>query len=560
MKWNCILLACLSIAHSGYTQKQIVESPPWQPDLGNGYYRNPVIFADYSDPDVCRVGKDYYLVASSFDAVPGLPILHSRDLVNWTIIGHALPRLTPEDRYTQTQHGNGVWAPAIRFHRDSFYLYYPDPDIGIYLVKARQPQGPWTKPVLVLKGKGLIDPCPFWDDDGKAYLIHAFAGSRSGIKSILVIHQMNHEGTRVLDHGVIVYDGHGIDPTIEGPKLYKRNGYYYIFAPAGGVPNGYQLVLRATHIYGPYERKIVLHQGNTEINGPHQGAWITTPDGAQDWFIHFRDMGPYGRVIYLEPMQWQHDWPVIGVDQNGDDVGEPVETYTKPAVGTPQTIQVPQTSDAFLQHHLGLQWQWQANPEPTWYYLKNTGGLRLYALPSGMPIHNLWDLPQVLMQKFPAPRFQATMRCHFYPLKNGDQGGLIVMGTSYAHLSLQQHADGIHLIYAICTHADQGNTEQIQEDYLLRDSTVWLRVRVDSPAICTFSYSLDGKNFISMQKTFLAQPGKWIGAKLGVYCRSNIQSNDAGYLDIDGFQIDPVNASTVVQRKPLKRVLPAKKR
>ena len=198
-------------------------SQVWISDQGNGTYKNPVIHADYSDPDVVRVGNDFYMTASSFDAVPGLPILHSKDLVNWTIIGHALKQQIPVEHFSKTQHGNGVWAPAIRYHKNEFYIYYPDPDFGIYVTKAKDIKGPWSEPVMVEAGKGLIDPCPLWDDDGKIYLVHAYAGSRAGIKSVIVVKQLNEDGTKVIDQGRIVYDGHEQDPTIEGPKFYKRN-------------------------------------------------------------------------------------------------------------------------------------------------------------------------------------------------------------------------------------------------------------------------------------------------------------------------------------------------
>jgi beta-xylosidase len=352
-------------------------SKVWTPDLGNGQYKNPVIYADYSDPDVCRKGDNYYLVSSSFDAVPGLPILHSNDLVNWTIIGHALLRQPPFDHFSKPQHGNGAWAPAIRYHNNEFYIYYPDPDFGIYLVKAEDPAGPWSEPILVQTGKGLIDPCPLWDDDGKVYLVHAYAGSRAGIKSILTINRLNEEGTKFLDDGVLVYDGHGIDPTVEGPKIYKKNGYYYIFAPAGGVSNGWQLVLRSKNIYGPYERRVVMAQGKTTINGPHQGAWIETPQG-NSWFIHFSEKGAYGRIVYLEPMKWADDWPVMGIDHSGKGIGEPVYAYKKPD-GKAYPAATPQTSDEFNNNKLGLQWQWQANPEATWLFTSGLGYLRLYA-------------------------------------------------------------------------------------------------------------------------------------------------------------------------------------
>ncbi len=325
------LAICSSQSGRAQTGARVLSSP-WVPDSVGDTYRNPVIFADYSDPDVCRRGDDFYLVSSSFNQVPGLPILESKDLVNWKIIGHALLRLPPYDHYDSVRPGDGVWAPAIRFHDHKFYVYYPDPDFGIYLVTAKNAAGPWSDPLLVQAGKGLEDPCPFWDDNGEAYLIHAYAGSRAGIKSVLVLNRMSTDGTKLLDDGVIVYDGHGIDPTIEGPKLYKRKGYYYIFAPAGGVTNGWQIVLRSKHIYGPYERRVVLHQGRTNINGPHQGAWIETA-GGQSWFIHFQDRGAYGRVDLLEPMKWKNGWPLIGSVVNSDSVGEPVFHFTKPDVG-----------------------------------------------------------------------------------------------------------------------------------------------------------------------------------------------------------------------------------
>src|ERR1700730_1909018 len=251
-----VILAAFIFTATAQTKNYV--SKVWVADNGNGTYKNPIINADYSDPDAIRVGGDFYLVASSFENIPGLPILHSKDLVNWTIIGHALKQQLPFDHFSLPRHGEGVWAPSIRYHNNEFYIYYPDPDFGIYLSKAKKITGPWSEPLLVQAGKGLIDPCPLWDADGKVYLVHAFAGSRAGFKSVIAVKRLNSDGTKVLDDGVLVYDGHETDPTIEGPKFYKRNGYYYIFAPAGGVSAGWQLVLRARNVYGPYERKIVM--------------------------------------------------------------------------------------------------------------------------------------------------------------------------------------------------------------------------------------------------------------------------------------------------------------
>jgi beta-xylosidase len=514
-------------------------SKTWVPDLGNGKYKNPVIDADYSDPDAIRVGDTFYLVSSSFDAVPGLPILQSKDLVNWTIIGHALKRQPPFDHFAKTQHGNGVWAPSIRFHNNEFYIYYPDPDFGIYLTKAKNPAGPWTAPVLVEGGKGLIDPCPLWDDDGKVYLAHAYAGSRAGIKSIIVVKKMNEAGDKVIDEGKLVYDGHELDPTIEGPKFYKRNGFYYIFAPGGGVSTGWQTVLRSKSIYGPYERKVVMDEGKSKINGPHQGAWVTTPKG-DDWFLHFQDKGAYGRVVHLQPMKWVNDWPVIGVDSDGNGIGEPVLTYQKPITLPQLKMITPLESDEFNGNDLGLQWQWQANPIATWSFLNPTKGtLRLYSAKIPDSAKNLWEVPNVLMQKFPTEVFTATTKLSFTPntkIEN-EKAGLVVMGLSYASISLKSKKDGIYVVYSLCKNAEKGKAENEQILSKLSGKEIYLRASVNKGAVCQFSYSTDGINFTDVKDSFIAEPGKWIGAKLGLFCVRDQQINDSGYLDVDWFRV-----------------------
>ena len=159
-----VVLAALS-AHAQY------RSQVWSPDNGDGTFTNPVINADYSDPDVCvgASGEDFYLTASSFNCIPGLPILHSKDLVNWEIINYAIDALPPLERYNIPQHGNGVWAPSIRYneHNQTYYIYWGDPDLGVFVVTAKDPAGKWTEPKCIIEGKGMIDTTPLWDDDGR---------------------------------------------------------------------------------------------------------------------------------------------------------------------------------------------------------------------------------------------------------------------------------------------------------------------------------------------------------------------------------------------------------
>jgi beta-xylosidase len=516
-------------------------SQVWVADNGDGTYKNPILHADYSDPDAIRVGDDFYMVSSSFEDMPGLPILHSKDLVNWTVLAYALPRQPPYDHFSLPRHGEGVWAPSLRYHNGEFYLYYPDPDFGIYLIKAKNAAGPWSEPLLVQAGKGLIDPCPLWDDDGQVYLVHAYAGSRAGIKSVLAVRRLNKEGAKTLDDGVLVYDGHELDPTIEGPKFYKRNGYYYIFAPAGGVPTGWQLVLRSKNIYGPYERKVVMDQGNSPTNGPHQGAWVTTQKG-EDWFLHFQDLDAYGRVVHLQPMTWKNDWPVIGKDGDGDGKGTPVLRYKKPDVGKTYAIQTPAESDEFNGTSLGLQWQWMANLQASWYFANAAQGqLRLYSFRMPDSARNLWDAPNVLLQKFPAEIFTITTKLSFHPNQKlaDEKAGLTIMGLSYASLSIKNGKEGNNLVFAVCNDAAKGRPEKETIITRLDTGTVFLRVVVQSGAQCTFSYSLDGRNFTVAGTSFKAEPGRWIGAKAGLFCTRQTQTNDAGWVDVDWFRITP---------------------
>ncbi len=540
--WRVIAVLMLLFPIWLYAQSSGTVSKVWVADNGNGSYKNPILHADYSDPDAIRVGNDYYMTASSFEDVPGLPILHSKDLVNWSLIGHALQRQIPIDHFSIPRHGEGVWAPSMRYHNGEFFIYYPDPDFGIYLTKAKHPAGPWSEPILVESGKGLIDPCPLWDENGNTYLVHAYAGSRAGIKSIIVVKQLNKEGTKVVDAGKLVYDGHELDPTIEGPKFYKRNGYYYIFAPAGGVATGWQLVLRSKNVYGPYERKVVMDQGSTSINGPHQGAWVTTQTG-EDWFLHFQDKEAYGRVVHLQPMTWNANWPVIGVDSDGDGKGEPVLVYKKPNVGKSFPLSTPPDSDEFNNNHLGLQWQWMGNHKATWAFINpNKGTLRLFSskLPDGAT--NLWEAGNILLQKFPAEEFEITTKMAFKPNPKleDEKAGLIIMGLSYAGLALKSKKDGNYLVYLHGHDAGKGKAETERQIIKWETNEIYLRVSVTTDAKCWFSYSLDGNNFSDIGEAFVAEVGRWKGAKAGLFCIRQSQTNDAGYADFDWFRVQPI--------------------
>ncbi|MBJ7414337.1 MAG: glycoside hydrolase 43 family protein [Niveispirillum sp.] len=552
----------------------------WYADQGDGTYINPVLNGDYSDPDVVRVGDDYYLTASSFTNVPGLPILHSKDLVNWTLIGHALSRLVPDAHHAVSRRGGGVWAPAIRYHAGRFMIYYPDPDFGIFLVTATDPRGPWSQPSLVDDTRGAIDPAPFWDDDGQGWLVHAYAASRAGVekKNQIILKRLSPDGTRTLDDGITIIDGdempkvatsQGLMPwfTTEGPKLYKRGGYYYVFAPSGSVKGGWQGVFRARKITGPYEGRSVMDQGDTPFNGPHQGAWVETGKG-QDWFLHFQDTDSYGRRVLLQPMSWGSDgWPIIGEKQNGQPFGQPVIRHTKPAL-PPQPRAVPPMDDDFADgYHLG--WQWSANPAVDWVDRSVKGKLRLKSASSSA---NLWEAGNLLTQKLPGLRFSVTTQLSLHPNQPGERAGLLVLGYDYAWIGLENTADGIRLVQVTRSNADHGGHEgkaQVSADRVLTapvgiTGPVYVRARFEPVTVAEpvpsfphfwpsmlrstharvqFSYSLDGQYFTPIGPTFQTLPGRWVGTQIGLFAQAAsgnpaYSATRVGYAEFNQFLID----------------------
>ena len=538
---------CLLLALNPFWVDAQYKSEVWSPDNGDGTYTNPVLFADYSDPDVCAVGEDYYLTASSFNCVPGLPILHSRDLVNWEIVGHALQELEPKELFDRSQHGKGVWAPSIRHHNDSLYIYWGDPDQGIFMVKGpasekgKVKSEEWSAPICVIAGKGMIDPCPLWDKDGRCYLVNAWANSRAGFNSVLSVRELSADGTKAISQPRIVFDGGQENHTTEGPKFYKREGWYWILCPAGGVAMGWQLAMRSKSPYGPYEWRRVMWQGKTDINGPHQGAWVHTAFG-EDWFLHFNDQGAYGRVVYLQPVDWSSGWPSMGNN------GEPYTRYKKPKANSKQLIVNPQESDEFTDG-LGLQWQWHANYHQFYGQPTADGTYRLYTMDLPTEFRSLWDVPNLLLQKPTAPCFTATAKVRFAAKEDGQYGGLVMMGRDYSALVVCREGDEFQLQRHTCVGADEGQSEEQQTITTLQPSSrdtipyapaiyldLYLRLSVKD-GIVDFSYSSDNKRFMAAGEPFQMREGKWIGAKFGFVAECCDRIASRGWLDIDWIRI-----------------------
>ena len=547
MKKKILLAAmCLPLSVSAQYVSKV-----WSPDNGDGTYKNPVINADYSDPDVCvgASGEDYYLTASSFQCVPGLPILHSKDLVNWELINYALGNLYEGNdeltsHFNTPRHGCGVWAPSLRYHDGWYYIYWGDPDFGVYMVKTQDPAGRWGKPVCIIKGTGYIDTTPLWDDDGRCYLVNGWANSRSKFASVLTVREMSPDGTKPIGEPVIVFDGNGNENrTCEGPKFYKRDGWYWIMCPAGGVPTGFQLAMRSKSPYGPYEHKIVLAQGKTNINGPHQGGWIHTKYG-EDWFLHFQDKEAYGRVVHLNPVDWSSGWPVMGKK------GEPVTIYKKPKSAS-DIIVNPVESDEFNAPTLGKQWQWEANYDEKFGTATAFGTYRIYTYKLSENWKNFWEVPNMLLQKTPADAFTVTTKIRFTSKADGQMGGLIMMGLNYSALVVKRIGKEFQLLQLTCKDADKGQAQTEQLIATLKptaeDKTdykpgihedIFLRLHVDN-SMLKFSYSLDGKKFKDCGEEFKMREGKWIGAKFGYVSVETNANADRGWIDADWIRVTP---------------------
>jgi len=503
-------------------------------------YQNPILFADYSDPDVIRVGDRYYMTASSFHFSPGLPLLESRDLVHWKLIGHALPRLSFDPKYDLPgplgfsdgserarffaemghRYSSGVWAPSIRHHQGRFYIYFPTPTEGIFMVSAQKPEGPWTAPVAVMAEPRLEDPCPFWDDDGQAYLVHGRVGAGP-----LVLHRMSADGTKVLDAGKTIVEDPANLPVLEGPKLLKRNGWYYIFAPYGGVEKGPQAVLRSKNIWGPYEHRTVLAQGNTGVQAPHQGGYVETPKG-QGWFLHFNSTGAYGRIVHLQPVRWQDDWPVIGDPIAGSPgTGQPVMTHAMPDVGRAWPPVSIQASDEFDAEKLGVQWEWNHNPLDSSWKLRD-GVLQLTATRATDFVLARNTLTQILQ----GPATTITTRMLVGNLRNGQRAGLAVLQVQPNWIAVVQVNGERHITWSSAGAQIEGP--------LVPLASVQLRMKIADERV-SYEYSLDeGRDFIPFGTPVKLRFSWWKGARPALFSFT-ILDGDPGIADFDWMHVEP---------------------
>jgi len=496
-------------------------------DQGDGTYKNPILNGDYSDPDVIRVGSDYYLITSTFHLSPGITVLHSKDLVNWTIIGHAINDLAEFDSaYSADQMGeysHGVWAPAIRYHDGKFWVYVFDPVFGLFMTTATNPAGPWEPVHQVFKGRNYDDCCPFWDDDGQMYLTGArFPDWQPGVRMYdIYLWKLSSDGKSFVDDGTIIHKGESSEAT----KVYKINGWYYIFyCENSGDIHRSQMAMRSKNIYGPYEYKRLCQERGTPYNAA-QGGLVQTEKG--DWYFlhHFDDStNPLGRTLALNPVTWINEWPIIGRVE-ADGVGSAVFEGKKPVAGFP--IARPQTNDEFNSDQLEKMWEWNHSPRnDKWSLTERKGYLRLYASKAANS-GGFFQASNTLLQRVMGSEYGNIVTCmDVKGMTDGQINGLCIVANNLGLLKVVQKNNERFIQTTI-----GGKTTNFEP---IRSNKVWLKA-VSENNVYQFYFSPDGKHFNPVGEKFEVKDWcNWRGVEIGLFCWNN--ETPTGYGDVDWFR------------------------
>jgi beta-xylosidase len=485
-------------------------------DNGNGTYTNPVIAADFPDPDVIKVADSYYMVTTTMFVFPGVTVLKSHDLVNWEYCSNAVPRFDFSPCYNLDnchRYGHGQWATSLKYNNGKFYLLFITLDEGGFICSADKAEGPWKIQKLP---KGFYDPGLFFDEDGRIYVAHGY--------SKISITELDKNFAPVSNDS-LVYTGN-IRNGLEGTHVYKINGYYYLYCTYGGL-DGIQVALRSKNIYGPYEQKVVISDTTKGINfGIHQGALIETQTG-EWWTILFVDSGPLGRFPSLQPVTWTDGWPMVGVN------GKAVTTYKKPNVGKTYPVTDLPTSDEFNTPTLGMQWGWNHNPDSTkWSLTQRPGYLRISTV---KVVSTLREAQNMLTQR-PFAAYnqaiptQAITKIETNHMMDGDVAGLAIFQDPYAFIGVKKEAGKIYIVMV--------NNGKTIDSVATTQSSIYLRsIASNKSSQASFAYSFDNKDFKSLgdELTMRFSLKIFTGNKFGLF--NYATQKTGGYVDFDWFKM-----------------------
>jgi beta-xylosidase len=488
-------------------------------DCGDGTYQNPVLPSDYSDIDCIRVGADYYAISSTFQFSPGMVILHSRDLVNWTIQGHAVADLTqigPElnwDRMNRA--GKGIWAGSIRYHEGKFWIYFGTPDEGYFMTTAKDINGPWEPLHALRREAGWDDCCPFWDDDGQGY----FVGSNFRDSYKIHLWKLTPDGRDLVaesDH--VIYQSRGS----EANKLYKINGVYYHFFSEVHPEGRVIMMQRARSMAGPWEEKQQLKHADRDAMEPNQGGFVDAPDGAWYFFTHHGRGSWEGRADSLLPVTWRDGWPIVG-EIGADGIGSMVWSGKKPVAGTP--VLTPQSSDEFNESVLPPQWEWNYQPRADkWSLTERPGWLRLHAF---RPLEgNLMKAGNTLTQRcFRTSTNEVVVELDLSGMADGQQAGVCHFAKTYSALGVIQDGASRRLINI--------NNGTVTTGATISGNLLWLRSVWGLDGKSEYSFSLDGRAFTGFGTPYQLAWGNYRGDRIGLY--SFNPKADEGWVDADYF-------------------------
>jgi beta-xylosidase len=490
-------------------------------DQGDGTYRNPVLPADYSDLDCIRVGADYYAISSTFQYSPGVVILRSRDLVNWSILGHVVTDLTqigPELNWDRmNRYGRGVWAGAIRHHAGKFWVYFGTPDEGYFMSTATDPAGPWTPLHAVLPEAGWDDCCPFWDDDGRGWLVGTHF--RDGYKTWLF--QLSEDGTRVIPQSrVLLLEGE----RREASKLYKINGtYYHFFSEWKPGVGRYVMMQRAKAITGPYTEKRQLAGAQRDVMEPNQGGLVQAENGSWYFLTHHGTGAWEGRAASLLPVTWVDGWPLIG-EVGSDGLGHFVWSGKNPVPETPAVT--PQSSDDFSAPTLSPHWEWNYQPRADrWSLVERPGFLRLHAFPP-LKSDDLLTAGNTLTQRAVRSRDSVvTVSLDLSGMADGQAAGLTHFSRDYSAIGVRQVA-GVRSL-------EQRSPGKTIAGPSISSDRIWLRSTWGLDGLSRYSFSEDGITFIPFGEPYALAWANYRGDRLGLYSYNN--QAEAGHVDVDWF-------------------------
>jgi len=523
-------------------------------DQGNGTYNNPLLPGDFSDPDIIRVGKDYYFITSTFQLSPGLTILHSKDLVNWSIIGSAVSDITQmRPKYNwdvMDGYGRCIWAPCITFNPKTklFYIHWGTPEDGYFVVSARHPRGPWSSVTEVLKadgssfGKGWDDCGVLWDNDGQGYFIGAnFANNYK-----CTLFKLSADGTKMTDKGIVVHEGndrYGKKFSPEANKIFKKDGYYYFYHNEVADRTRKAAIMRSKYIYGvredgtpgTFDSPGIYEHGVNFVEGyrePNQGNLIDTPDG-KNWYF-FTQQGNTqmdGRPVNLIPVVWKNGWPVPTNDEDGDGVGRMEHSGMK--MHLKSSPRKPQTSDEFSGKKLNVQWMWNYQPRTGfWSLTERKGFMRLKAFGVLSKDEDLSKAGNTLLQRsYRTENNTVVTKLDLSGIAPGQNCGLThSAGVKYSAIGIMRTDSGIVIRYF--ENKKPVLTKRIAENL----PVIYFKSTWTDESINQYFYSLNGVDYLPFGEKYQMVGSNYRGDYVGIFNFNNLREN--GFVDVDYFRYD----------------------